>query len=479
MKEAVSRAEEIQARLEPNNIDEFIRYYFGKEMGQCHKIWFKHYILNPDIQKLLLEAPMGHGKSQYLAIWYAIWLICRNPRIRIILAGATLERAMDNMRQITRELENNEKLIRDFGPFKGKDPEKWTEKVIYVEKADRSGHPTLRVTAVDAATAGMRGDVIIGDDLVNIQNSNTDLGRARLKYWVLMLFLTRMEPHGIARFIGTEYGEMTLYQDIILHRNNEFEGWVSVVYKAIDPENPGPDGELWPEHWPMERLLARKKEIGVIAFEMTYQNNPRAMIGKIFKNEYLRRYTNPPMNLNIFQAVDLSISGAGDFFVIITIGVEPETENVYILDVHRDRPSFPDQVQAIRTKFAVHKPLAIAIESNAYQRAMPQQLRSMALLPIKEVHTGTSKALRMMALTVYFEQGKIYIPDEQSPLYKPWVAQFVDEYISYDPVMGHSPDQLDALDMALELGLKGRRKYLSDVGSQERDRKGARGIWGF
>ena len=436
-------------RLRPENIKEFIRYYFDIQLGKCHEEWFQKYLFNPVCKKLLLEAPMGHGKSTLGGIFYPIHLICENPRVRILLAGATLERATDLMRAITYHLENNELLIRDFGPFKAPNPEKWTQSALYIARAPSSDHPTLRTTAVNSSTAGKRADHLLFDDLVTLENSTTPQQRAKIKHWFKSIYLTRLEPGGIARGIGTEYGSDTLYQDIITHKLGEFDDWTSAIYRAIDENNPGPNGELWVEKWPLEELLKRKKEIGTIAFEMCYQNNPKALEGAVFKPGWLQFHSGQhhalPLDLKIYSGCDLAISDeqSADFFVCVTIGMDA-LQNIFILDIYRSKISFKEQMDVIKAKFQTFKPIRIGIESNAYQRALPQELRRSNLLPLHEIKTTRDKHIRMIALSYYFENRKIYIKED--------MADFINEYISYEKG-GKSPDQLDALDFAIETAI--------------------------
>lgn len=465
--ETVNAQKALIDKLAPENIKAWVKEYFNLDMGQIHVIWFKHYLLNDKCKQLLLEAPMGHAKSTYVGVVYSIHLICQYqmnliPKLSILLGGASLERAMDLLRAISFHLENNEKLINDYGPFKADNPEKWTEKIIYVLKSEASEHPTIRVTATESKTTGKRATHLIGDDIVDYDNSTTELQRMKVKRWFNSLFLTRLEPDGYIRIINTEYGEYTLTQDIIQKRNGLYQYFDTAVYKAIDEkENFGPKGELWPEYYNYDALMKKKANMSITEWELCYQNNPKAMEGSIFKIEHLKHYKALPPNLKIYQGIDLSISTRGDFFVIMTIGID-DNENIYIMDIYRDRITFPEQVKAIQTKNAIYKPYAIGIDSQAYQEAMPQHLRSISALPMKMLKTTKSKPERMIGLSYYFQNAKIWIPE---PDVQQWAYVFIDELLSYTPTMqDHSPDQLDALDYALQVGLgQAQRKFLGEA----------------
>ena len=68
-----------------------------------------------------------------------------------------------------------------------------------------------------------------------------------------------------------------------------------------------------------------------------------------------------------------------------TLGVSKEKQ-IYVLDWYRDRIDFPTQVRMVEKLADKWNPSQIGIESNAYQQALPQQLKKTSMLPIKEVN---------------------------------------------------------------------------------------------
>ncbi len=67
----------------------------------------------------------------------------------------------------------------------------------------------------------------------------------------------------------------------------------------------------------------------------------------------------------------------------------------YVLDWYRDRIDFPTQVRMVEKLAEKWKPSQIGIESNAYQQALPQQLKKTSILPIKEVKSTKDKVTRI------------------------------------------------------------------------------------
>jgi hypothetical protein len=70
---------------------------------------------------------------------------------------------------------------------------------------------------------------------------------------------------------------------------------------------------------------------------------------------------------------------------------------VYLLDYYRAHIDFPAQVKQVEPQPLAWKPYRISIESNAYQKALPQWLRQ-GYLPVVEVKRTRDKIPRLKEL---------------------------------------------------------------------------------
>jgi phage terminase large subunit-like protein len=247
--------------------------------------------------------------------------------------------------------------------------------------------------------------------------------------------------------VGTDFGEWALYQDIILKRGGQYQEFETAVYKAIDPLNSGPNHELWPEHWPIDRLMSEKNTRGVLGFERYMQNNPKAYEAGIFKEKWLKWYDTILPNLRIYFGVDLAISKheKANYFVILVLGLN-EVNDMYILEILREHYGFKEQVDAIISLSKKWNPLGIGIGNKSYQEVMPQHLNDITALPINRIDEHTPKEARLTKMSLYFENGKIYLHNTMLGL--------KEEMMTYDPDdTSKSPDQLDALYFAIETAL--------------------------
>ena len=145
----------------------------------------------------------------------------------------------------------------------------------------------------------------------------------------------------------------------------------------------------------------------------------------------------------MYQGVDLAISKSDEacYFVICTVGTDTDG-NIYLLDVFRDKLDFMQQTKAIIRKWREYRPNIIAVETNAYQEALPQFLQNDPVgkvLPIKPIKSQGDKSRRITSLAPLFEMGNIRVKED--------MTDFITEYLGFPRGF---VDQLDALHMAIE-----------------------------
>jgi predicted phage terminase large subunit-like protein len=186
----------------------------------------------------------------------------------------------------------------------------------------------------------------------------------------------------------------------------------------------------------------RKQEVGIYAWQSQYQNDPGLEEGAIFKAEWIQHFDQEPQlnRLEIVQGVDLAISekSTADYFVIATVGFERQTGSIYLLDLFRDHITFLEQQNKIQEYARKWNPQSIAIEENAYQKAMIQVLDP-TYLPVVGIKQTRDKIMRMQALTPHFENRKVWI--------RLGMEDFETELLQFP--RGDHDDTLDAFEMAV------------------------------
>lgn len=426
----------------------FANYYLNITSPPHQKEW--HNILD-DVKRNLLLAPRDHGKSLVVTYEFPIHEICKNRNIRILIISKTGKQGTKFLSVIKEELEQNQKLIKDFGVFYSDIG--WTSNYIYVKRDKIMKDPTVECVGVLGAITGGHFDIIIADDILDDENTKTVERMKTVKNWFYGTIMQLVEPHTKVIVVGTRKHYLDLYQDIL--KNPMFK---NSVYKAIikypdkydyvkddkgevDVKIKGQSEVLWPDKWDIKTLLKDRHSTGSILFDREKQNDPSGMRGQLLKMEWLNFYKEPPTHFKYkFQGIDLAISTSltADYFVICTIGVD-DYNNIYVLDWFRGRLEFPQQVEAVIQYASLHKPLKIFIEKNQYQAALAQHLISFTDLPIIPTQTTKSKETRMIALSPYFQNGRIRLKES--------MHDFITEY-SHFPKGAHD-DMLDGLDLSM------------------------------
>lgn len=385
-----------------------------------------------DHDRISLLAPRGHAKSTWLSIIYPIWKIINNRDIKIIIVSDTGDQAEMFLRAIKDELEANERLLYDFGDFyqkpKSSSPNVWKACDITVIRGTRAKEPTIICGGSGKRIVGRRADLIIVDDPLNDENTESERQRAKTLRWFRKTLTPIVNPDtGKIVVIGTRKHPHDLHAE--LAKNPRYRQY---IFRAFGEDGRTP---LWPERWPRERLMSEKEEIGSIVFAQEYQNESISEETACFRREWIERcyrFSETLENhyqgsLPVFIGWDLSVVADRkraeehdtDYTVGITIALGDDGTR-HILDIYRERGLSTSQVlDVMRRKAAVYKPALITLENNLFQSLYEQQLISLTDFPVAGHTTGREKMdiyQGVPSLSVLFENGKYGLPygDERS-----------------------------------------------------------------
>lgn len=156
----------------------------------------------PTIRKLIVM-PRGSFKSSLTSVSYAIWLLLRDPNLRILIDSELYTNSKNFLREIKGHLES-EKLVRLFGRFRSTT---WNEGEIIIAQRNRNlKEASITCTGIGAEKTGQHYDVILMDDMNSPSNSNTPEGCQKVidhyKYNNALL-----DPGGTLVLVGTRYSQ--------------------------------------------------------------------------------------------------------------------------------------------------------------------------------------------------------------------------------------------------------------------------------
>jgi len=323
--------------------------------------------------------------------------------------------AVKNLKVIKYELENNQKLINDFGRFYTSE-ETWSNHQIYVQRKENVKDPSIEAVGLLGAITGGRFDIIILDDVLDVLNTASEDQRAKVEDYIDGTLIPRLEPWGVIWGIGTRKHYDDYYKRCIedktwtvIHEKaiiREPEKWkieeldvpevmedgmgneVEVRVKAvIDPSDMGE--VLWNDRWPMDKLLVLRYSLGSVVFNREYQNITLSDEDALFKIKDLEQcrdenisYIYGDHNIKglrsdymfIAQGADPSLvddkkkaeKKDSDFTVYITIGVTYDGTEVF-LGFFRERGLSPAKVQSTaRDEYYRFMPYCMFWEANSF-----------------------------------------------------------------------------------------------------------------
>ena len=276
---------------------------------------------------------------------------------------------------------------------------KWTESSIVVPRTRIMKEPSIAVCGVLGTVVSMHPDLIIADDLISNNNSQTPLQRAKVSNWFRTVVLPMLEPSGQLAVIGTRYHYGDLYSEILADPG--FAKWRKIIQKSEWLDESGQRHILFPERFTPEKLDELRATMGTVAYNCQMLNDPSGLEGSDFKAAWLDqgRYDQLPDRPTVFSGVDLAIgrSEGNSRFAIVTIALDRDG-TVYVVNCYRDRIPFAEQLKAVKRILSSTSPRLIAIGANSYQTVFIETLRTdpeTRLLPLRPINTQGDKHARL------------------------------------------------------------------------------------
>jgi hypothetical protein len=226
-----------EARRGLHDFDYFRRRYLGRVPSPWQveaAVTLVELLESEEKEFVVLNVPPGAGKST-LFHDVAVWAICRNRRVRVMIGSVsfamakqysrrireTLERVMplepDPM-QVTKGLALNAEgcLSIDYGRFKPTDKGAlWRSEEFVVEQLDGNGldnkEPTVRAYGIESEFIGHRADLCLFDDVSSPDNSRESVSRDKLLERWDNVAEARCDPGGLLAVVGQRLGSGDLY----------------------------------------------------------------------------------------------------------------------------------------------------------------------------------------------------------------------------------------------------------------------------
>ncbi len=403
----------------------FFGLYFGHyikyETAQFQKEIFE-ITEDSTIKMAVIVAFRGSAKSTIVSLSYPIWAILGKQQKKfIVILAQTQNQARQIMANLKQELESNEILRMDLGPFQETNDEWRLQSIVLPKYGAR-----ITTASIDQSIRGIRHgnhrpDLIIADDIEDLSSVKTKEGRDKVYDWltgdILPLGDISTKVVIIGNLLHDDSSLMRLKKSMV---ENKIRG-VFRSYPLINNSN-----EIaWPAKYPnMEAIETEKQRIGrETAWQREYLLRIISDDDQVVKQEWIQTYAQLPsyydrMSSHILVGVDLAISerDTADYTAIVPVLIWGRYENmkIYVLpNPINERLSFPDTVEKIKFLYeTMSNDIAteIAIEDVGYQAAIIQQLNQVGVPAESFKLGGGDKRARLASITHYIKSGTVMLP---------------------------------------------------------------------
>lgn len=434
--------------LEHRRLDILAEVVLGLRLQPFHRSMQVFTLRN---SKTLQLAFRGSGKTTTVTEVRAIAAMLWDPNVRICIVARTGDLARDMLGEIKQFIETDS-FQYYFGDLKGDQnsrERKWTDSKITIQgRTQPRKEPTITTVGTEGQVVGKHFDLILADDLIDENNARTQHMREQVKTFFYKTLTPTLEPDGEFHIVGTRYHFDDIYGHL-MSTDDEFE---HQVIQALDKHGRSP----WPQKYPAKKFEALRKAMGSVLFDTQYQCSTDKMKGGLFQWDWMPSLTKNAAavkfgtNGQVYIGVDPSVGEKeqNDYFAMVAI--RRLGRELLIEDYFEDRLSFSQQMAKIAEWYDRFDPVTVAIEANAYQAVLAQQLaENYERVRRRAVKTDKDKVTRAIKLSARFESEEVFFREGQGPL--------MDHLLLFPK--GSHDDLFDALDLAVTASFKrGRRK---------------------
>lgn len=406
-------------------------------------------VANGKIKRLIISAPPRHGKSMLSTQIFPAWYLGNNPDKNIISVSYNAGLAKDFGRHVKTNI--NSDIFEEVFPNVSISKDSKSNSKLTLNK---SGN--YYSVGVGGTLTGRGGQIILCDDLTkNDQEARSIENQNKIYEWYKSTLLTRLAPNGAIIIIMTRWSQNDLIGKLL--ENDQENEWGQLILPAIS-EN---DQPLWPEKFTLPDLLSIKRSMGSRAFESLYQQNPTTEDGTLIKRNDIQFHREPTHQMNeIIVSIDTSFTNnpSSDYCVMTVLGIKHQTDEIFILDVIRNKMNFIEALNHIVYLSEKYDRPQFLIEKSANGYALLCTLKNHNVKTREVTPTG-SKQTRLISVAPYFESKKVFFID---PKLNMQIDECITELTSFP--YSKNDDFCDSLSQGISYFMNNNRgKFLNDL----------------
>lgn len=401
-----------------------------------------------DKDRICVNIPPRHGKSQLVSIYFPAWFLGKYPDKKVLMVSHTTDLAVDFGRKVRNLIDRVE--YKQIFPTvtlaaDNKSAGRWNTNV--------GGE--YYACGVGSALAGRGADLLLVDDPHNEQdiiNGNFDVFEKAYE-WFTYGARTRLMPGGRVAIIQTRWHQDDLTGRVTkdMTSNEKSDQYEIIEFPAIFNEGTKNERALWPEFYDLAALQRTKASMPVFQWNAQYQQNPTSEEASVVKREWWQTWKkeDPPDCEYVIMTLDAAAEthNRADFTALTTWGVfyneEANAHNIILLNSIKKRVEFPELKQLSHEEYNEWEPDAFIVEKKSSGTALYQELRRTGML-VQEYtpHRGSGdKLARLNSIADIVKAGLVWVPETR------WAEEVVEEVAGF-PFMSHD-DLVDTTVMAL------------------------------
>lgn len=401
----------------------FLATYFSQHIQ--YKLAPFHYEMlrlteDEETQLAVITAFRSSGKSTLITLSYALWAVLGKQRKKnILIVGQTQDQARQHFDNIRKELEENQLLKNDLGPFK--EDTTWNAGSLIISRYN------TRISAVSmdqkirgAKYRQWRPDLIILDDVEDSAAVKTKEARDA----IYERFTSEIVPLGSENAKIMVIGNL-LHSDSLIKRleSDILNGNRTGVYREY-PIIDDSDHSLWPDRFP--DMASIEKERLKIGNKFTWYREYMLRIiddrEPIIEKEWIQYYQELPQKLRnqsvkFAAGVDLAVSekSHADYTAIVGCKIVGHGEDmkIYILpNPINEKMRLPHTIDNICKMAKVYGTArhTFYIEEVGTQIGVTQLLNDREVKAVGVAPGSKDKRTRLSIISEWIRTGKIIFP---------------------------------------------------------------------
>ena len=428
----MTKDRKVRKAITKENLFYFFNFYFAHYVTYPTADFQKEIIHKLEIsatENLYIVAFRNSGKSTIAATAYPLWAILGKQKKKYVLIFCkTQGQAKQSLRNIRNEVEHNDLLKQDLGPFReeletGKNGE-WTSTTLVFSNTDAR----IKVASVDEGIRGLRHkqyrpDLILCDDVEDINSTRTREGRNKTYKWLRGDVIPAGDRNTRLIIIGN-----LLHEDSLLMRMKEDLEEKRALGTFMEFPLITKSGEcLWPGKYPdKESIEVQKKEIGNdIEWQREFLLHIVPDTDQVIHKKWIKYYSVLPSKDRSFAGVcigiDLAFSqrNTADYTALVSAYVYWIEREMYIyilpnpINERMTSPVLVERCKALSKYFTGEKAWPkFIVEEAGQQKGIIQYLED-ARLNVQGFSPGqTDKRTRLALTALKINSGHILFPKE-------------------------------------------------------------------